>query len=278
MDTRQIRYFLAVVDHGGFGRAAAALDVAQPTLSQSVKSLERDLGAGLFHRAAHGVVLTAAGRAFLAPARQLMRGVALVVERDTVDLVAPAPLGAHPGARLAGTFARERPGVRVNLDLAGDDEIPQRIRDGASEVGLVYLPAARPGLTEVGLGVHELVLAYPPKTTPPPRIQLRTLHGATLLGVPEGSTPRLLVEAALRAAGVRTRVAIEAGRRDLLVELVLAGAGPAFLTDAAAPAASARGAVVRRLDPPLRLPYGLVHRTAELSTAAAAFVEHALRS
>ena len=73
MQARQITYFLAVVEHGGFGRAAAALRVAQPTLSQSIKSLERDLGADLFHRAADGVVLSAAGRALLGPARQLVR-------------------------------------------------------------------------------------------------------------------------------------------------------------------------------------------------------------
>src|SRR6185369_7325729 len=66
---RQLSYFLAVVDHGGFGRAASVLRIAQPTLSQSVKGLERELGAELFHRAAPGVVLTAAGRALLGPAR-----------------------------------------------------------------------------------------------------------------------------------------------------------------------------------------------------------------
>jgi len=48
---RQISYFLAVVEHGGFGRAAAALQIAQPSLSQSVRTLERDMGADLFRRA-----------------------------------------------------------------------------------------------------------------------------------------------------------------------------------------------------------------------------------
>src|SRR5215472_6298396 len=72
---RQLSYFLAVVDHGGFGRAAAVLSIAQPTLSQSVKGLERELGAELFHRASPGDVLTAAGRALVGPARQLVRDV-----------------------------------------------------------------------------------------------------------------------------------------------------------------------------------------------------------
>ncbi|MGW5147745.1 LysR family transcriptional regulator [Rhodococcus koreensis] len=49
MDLRQMEYFLAVVDHGGVNRAAAALRVAQPSLSQAVRRLEKDLGTELFH-------------------------------------------------------------------------------------------------------------------------------------------------------------------------------------------------------------------------------------
>ena len=48
MDLRQLEYVLAVVDHGGFTRAAAALHVAQPSLSQGVRRLEAELGVTLF--------------------------------------------------------------------------------------------------------------------------------------------------------------------------------------------------------------------------------------
>jgi len=61
MERRQLEYFLAVIDHGGFTSAATALHVSQPALSAAVKSLEKDLGALLFHRLPRGVRLTAAG-------------------------------------------------------------------------------------------------------------------------------------------------------------------------------------------------------------------------
>ncbi|WP_327009589.1 LysR family transcriptional regulator [Dactylosporangium sp. NBC_01737] len=175
MDTRQIRYFLAVVEHGGFGRAAAALNVAQPTMSQSVKALERDLGTALFHRASHGVTLSAAGRAFLGPARLLMRDVAVAgeavggrPEHDSLEIVASAPLGAHPGAALVGGFLRAHPGVSVSLDRDTEEALLARVRDGVSELGLVHLPAARLGLCEVELGAHDLVLVFPPPDTARP--------------------------------------------------------------------------------------------------------------
>jgi DNA-binding transcriptional LysR family regulator len=63
VDARQLEYFLAVVDHGGVNRAAAALYLAQPSLSQSIRALERDLGHQLFHRVGRRLVLTDAGQA-----------------------------------------------------------------------------------------------------------------------------------------------------------------------------------------------------------------------
>ena len=83
------------------------------------------------------------------------------------------------------------------------------------------------------------------------------------------------MERTLRGLGVRTRLAVEAAHRESVLPLVLGGAGAAFVvTDVAADAAR-RGAVVRCPDPPLRQPYGLVHRPGPLSPAARAFVAHA---
>ena len=70
MDTRQLRYFLAVVDAGSVHRAAEQLYVAQPSVSQALRALERDLGSLLFHRTGRRLILTAAGRALIVlPAR-----------------------------------------------------------------------------------------------------------------------------------------------------------------------------------------------------------------
>ena len=68
MELRQLQYAVAVIDHGGFTRAAAAMYVSQPSLSQGVANLESELGTPLFHRVGRRVVLTAAGQAFAEPA------------------------------------------------------------------------------------------------------------------------------------------------------------------------------------------------------------------
>ena len=79
MDLRRLRLFLAVVDHGGFTAAAAAIHVAQPALSLGVRELERELGATLLVRSRKGVVLTPAGEALVEPARQALRDVDIAV-------------------------------------------------------------------------------------------------------------------------------------------------------------------------------------------------------
>ncbi|MGK8503676.1 LysR family transcriptional regulator [Nocardia asiatica] len=70
---RQVEYFLAVRESGAFSAAAARLYVSQPSLSQQIRSLEKELGAVLLERGPHGLALTPAGRVFLPQAPRVLR-------------------------------------------------------------------------------------------------------------------------------------------------------------------------------------------------------------
>src|SRR3712207_3874353 len=69
MTLRQLQYLVTVVDEGSFARAAPALYVSQPTLSQQIRALEREVGGALLERLGRGVRPTPAGEAFLPAAR-----------------------------------------------------------------------------------------------------------------------------------------------------------------------------------------------------------------
>ena len=75
MELRQLRYFSAIAKHGSFSKAAEQVFVAQSALSHQLAQLESELGARLFHRSRRGVVLTEAGRVFLAHATAILRQV-----------------------------------------------------------------------------------------------------------------------------------------------------------------------------------------------------------
>lgn len=72
MELRQLRYLVAVAREGSFLRAAATLDVPQPSLWRSIKALEAELGIALFKRSGRGVQLTGAGNQLLPRAHYLL--------------------------------------------------------------------------------------------------------------------------------------------------------------------------------------------------------------
>jgi LysR family transcriptional regulator, carnitine catabolism transcriptional activator len=285
MDLRQVEYVVAVVDHDGFTRASAALHVAQPSLSQGIRRLEAELGVPLFDRVGRGVQLTAAGEAFLGPARQLLRdrvdlAAAVAATRElhhgTLDLVALPTLAADPLAPIVGAFRRAHPGVQVVVREAGSTaELVTAVRDGTAELGITDLTTIGPDLTGIRLSEQEIFVAHPPGQEHPART-LRRLAAVPLVVGPTGTSTRDLVDAAFRAGGFTPIIAVESGTREAVVPLVLAGAGAAFLHAPAALEAAARGAVVAPVSPPLSRPVGLVHAGRPLSPAATRLVALAL--
>jgi len=280
MELRQLEYVVAVADHGGFTAGAAASHVTQPSLSQSVRALEAELGVELFHRVGRGVVTTAAGLAFLGPARQVLRDLAsarasVVAVRELVagslDVVALPTLAVDPLAGVIGAFRRAHPGVTVRLidpeEAAG---VATLVRQGRAEIGVAELPVGGDDLVVVPLGSQEL-LAIAATGTRLPRA-LTQLGRLPLVAPPQGTSTRRVIEAALAAAGVAMVVAVEVDQREAIVPLVLGGAGISFVPETQAAEAERQGAVVVRPMPALTRAIGLVHRDRPLSPAARAFV------
>lgn len=75
MELRQLRYFVAIVDHGSLSRAARVLHIAQPALTQQIQQLEEELGNQLLHRSAQGVLATDAGKTFYEHAQAILKQV-----------------------------------------------------------------------------------------------------------------------------------------------------------------------------------------------------------
>jgi len=285
MDLRQVAYVLAVVDEGGFTRGARAVHVAQPSLSQSVRALERELGVALFQRAGRQVRLTAAGVAFVDSARAVVRDVATLtaavdavrgVVAGTLDLVALPTLAVDPLAALLGRYRTAFPGVTVRVaqpeDAGTATELVQR---GDCEVALTELPVPNP-LVSHPLEVQELVVVLPPGD-PLGRghgpLALERLAGVALIATPAGTSTRAIIDLAFSGVAVQPTIRVEIDQREAILPLVLNGAGAAILPRSLTAEAERLGAGVRRLRPALTRPIGLAHRAGVLSPAARAFVD-----
>jgi DNA-binding transcriptional LysR family regulator len=294
VDVRQLTYFLGVVETMNFGRAAEQLHIAQPSLSQAIGTLERELGVPLFHRVGRGIVLSDAGAQLIEPARQVVRDLeaaraaarsARGLQRGRVELVAMPSPGMEPLSSLIRDFTAAHPAMTVTADAAfTPEEVVQAVKAGRAELGL--LGAASPphtgGLRVLPIEDQPLVLLSPPVDDAPesrgsgdepgiPTVAREALAGERLIVSRQGSLMRRLVDDVL-ASGVDAQIVVEVEHRTSILPLVLAGVGHAVLPSSWTPLALRSGARVRQIEPAVLLRIALVSRTSALTPAAQAFV------
>lgn len=289
MELRQVEYVLGVVDYGGFTKASAAMHVAQPSLSQSVRKLENELGAPLFFRVGRTVRLTPAGEAFVGPARRLLREAqtvkATVADHATLatgalDVVALPTLVADPLAAIIGRFRKQYQGVSVRvLDPPSTTALLAMVADGRAELGISDAPIVGRGLEAHVIGEQELLAVLPPDSTAASRaIRLAAFARHPLVLGPPGTSARQVVESALEGVGLIPLVAVEVNQREAVTPLVLAGAGATALPAPLAHEAKALGATVLPFAPRLVRRVSVVHRSTTLSPPARAFLDLVVRS
>jgi LysR family transcriptional regulator, hydrogen peroxide-inducible genes activator len=169
MELSQIRYVVAIAETGNFTRAAARMNVAQPSLSQQIIKLERELGQKLFHRLGRKAVLTEAGAVFLERSRRILAEVDDAAKEfgDEPSLGRRITVGAIP--TLAPYLlpdlilrARERfPNLHVNLREDFKTTLIRALLEGELDMALVALPVSDPMIKVDVLWQEPLMLAVP---------------------------------------------------------------------------------------------------------------------
>ena len=172
MDLRQLRYFIAVAERGGFGAAASALHVAQSALSRHVQQLEHELGGALLERGARGVTVTESGKVLLARGRWLLGAIddikaeVRTENRDpsgTVRLGAPSSLAAIFYAPLAQLFVTRFPRVKLELSEGLTEVMSDRLLRAELDLAIVTSPQPNDHLDYETLVVEQVFLIGPPR-------------------------------------------------------------------------------------------------------------------
>ncbi|MFC7789646.1 LysR family transcriptional regulator [Microbacterium sp. MAHUQ-60] len=148
IETRELRYFLAVANNLHFGRAAAALGMAQPPLSRAIQQLERRLGVRLLDRDRRGVTLTSAGSVLLHEAQVALDAVTAAARRTRrADSEASLTLATKAGAshlllsRLLDTYAREHPDAPpIDVTICEVGEQAGLLRTGFADAAIMHRP------------------------------------------------------------------------------------------------------------------------------------------
>ena len=244
LDLDKLRIFVAVARAGSFTRAADLLDLRQPTVSQQIQALERDLRTPLFDRLPRSVRPTAAGETLLAYAERLLtlaeeaqaatREAAGLAAR-TLRLGAGNTLATYILPDLLARLRWEHPEIIVQITVGNTDQLLDAVLDTRAELALVGSPVADDRLAIHPFMQDQLVAIVPPDSrwAGETGVALAALAGETLLVREQGSALQAAVADLLRERGVMPERTITLGNLEAIKRSVEAGLGVAVVPEIA---------------------------------------------
>jgi DNA-binding transcriptional LysR family regulator len=244
---QKLVFALAVVRELHFGRAARRLNISQPYLSRTIREYEGELGFALFRRNRRIVELTAAGRAFLKHAKDILADLdnaydraveagRLISRQSASSLVIGCSAFVPPRLRCqTRTIQRLRfPTLHLELRVASPTETIESIRSGVFQAGVTYAPLDRDDLAQIPLGSERLHAVFP---------RAQSVNGAGEITLTDLRTRPLIVPCSERThpalrrwlleqcekAGFRPNIVEELSSADGVFDLVQDGVGVAIL-------------------------------------------------
>jgi aminoethylphosphonate catabolism LysR family transcriptional regulator len=236
----QLRAFHHVALCGGFSRAAEALCLTQPAVSDQVRRLEEEYDLLLFNRLKKQVVPTPAGERLLAitrrmfdaegQARELLQE-SRALRAGTLRVLADS---AHHLMPVLARFRQTYPGVKVTVRTGNSDSVIAGLHAYEADVGVLGEIPEAGGFEVVRLSAAPIGAVLPRDHPLAGRAALRLedLSGAPLVFREQGSKTRRKLEQAAEAAGVALSPAFEAEGREAVREIVAAGGGIGFVSAA----------------------------------------------
>jgi len=236
MDIHQIRSFCAVVRTGSFTRAAEELGVAQPSLSQHIRSLEKKIGTPLFERLGRSVRLTSSGEAFRVPALSILQQVAMAenslanlhdgvrgrLRVGVIPTILPYLIAPH-----IGDFLTRFPDVDLQLTEEATPRLVEQLQSGDLDIAVTALPIRNPDVICSELFREPLFLAVAAShpLAQKQTVDLRKLGDEPFLLLKEGHCLRDNVLMACTRARAHLRSIFETNQLESIFQLIRSGFG-----------------------------------------------------
>ncbi|MEU9371829.1 transcriptional regulator CynR [Streptomyces avermitilis] len=231
-ELRHLRYLLAVAEHGSFTRAAEALHISQPTLSQQIKQMERVMGTQLLDRTGRAVRLTDAGETYVHYARRALQELAAAeravhdvadLSRGSLRLAVTPTFTAYLIGPLAGQLHACHPHIGLSVREMTQDRIESALLADDLDLGIAFHGSHLPGITTGDLFTEALSLVvgthhpYADRTGPLP---VRELEGHPLALLSPDFATRRHIDTYFDQHHTTPHIAVEANSINAVTEIV----------------------------------------------------------
>ena len=240
MRQSQLKAFHNVALHGGFSRAAEALFLTQPAISEQVRKLEQDHDVLLFQRKRKRVQLTTAGEQLFRYTKQYFE-----IEQQIEDYMSETGSAiegelriiadsAHHVTDILGRFRQHYPDVAISLRAGNTEDILEELRAYNAEIGVVGSLSPGTDMITHNLGTTEISAFVAKGVLPKAKksLSLIELSEFPLIFREKGSKTRDKLEQEARKIGIKLIPAITAEGREAVREVVASGAGIGFVSQA----------------------------------------------
>jgi LysR family nitrogen assimilation transcriptional regulator len=242
MEFLQLHYFVNVCDAGSFTRAAAALNLTQPTISRQIALLEEDLGQRLLERTGRGVIPTEAGRALLPRARAM-----LSLARETrdelhefefsptgkVSIGLPPRIARGITVPLVHQFRGLFPRASLSIQEGFSVNIREMLIGGRLDLALLFDPQPSPALAFETVRRERLFLVAPAQVVISKPVGLDTLTRYSMILPAAPNALRVLIDSTLAEHGIHVDVIAEVGATQTIIPLVARNMGCTILPEGA---------------------------------------------
>jgi DNA-binding transcriptional LysR family regulator len=290
MDLRRLEVFAKVAELGSFSRAAEALYLTQPTVSEHVRALEDEVGVQLLDRLGRGATPTRAGELLLGYARRMLtlaREAQQALDQFQGRMSGELVIGGStiPGEyvlpALLGAFKTKYPEISVSLRIGDSGQVTDWVEQGRVEVAVVGARPASRAVASRELMADELIVVVPAGHPWATRktVSLDELRRAPMVMRERGSGTRQAIEHVLDDAGLSLgsfRIVGEMGSTQAIKQAVRAGVGVALISRRAVEDECRAGLVVCVKVKDLRVARSfhlITHKDRTRSPLAQAFVE-----
>jgi len=290
MTMRQCEILVAAADAATFSAAATQLGISQPSLSESIRRIERDLKVLLFERTTRSLKLTDDGRRAAAVAREAVQDFRRTMQRlaaggtgihGRIAVAALPSIACAALPRALAAFAAEFPGIEVVIHDVQHERAMALLRDGIADIAVTLKPAQTAGLAfeSIASDVAHLVCRNDHVLARQKTVRWRDLGDFPFIGITRISSVRRLTDAAFVHGAVAIEPRYEVEQVPSAIALIEAGLGVAALPSLTFAMFRNRALAVRPLtDPVMHRQVGFVSRERRSLPAAADALKRAIRA